>query len=99
MRSPVMNTTISRFLQAVISEYRDKCPELSRIMILKYFERINDSNIEGLGDKFQWSSNACEHCGTVFTAKNCTFRIKPQKKSRKGNKCLVKNDGKLDTTP
>ena len=66
---------------------------------MKYFERINDSNIEGLGDKFQWSSSACEHCGTVFTAKNCTFRIKPKRKRRKGKKYLVKNDSKFDTIP
>ncbi|XP_028393833.1 UPF0711 protein C18orf21 homolog [Dendronephthya gigantea] len=94
-----MNATNSRFLQAVVNEYRDKCPELSRIMTMKYFDRINDSNIEGLGEKSQWCSNACEHCGTVFTAENCTFRIKPKRRRRKGKKCLVKNDSKLDRIP
>jgi hypothetical protein len=86
-----------RFLKAVTNEYREKCPELSRIMMMKYFERLNGPNIEDFGDNFQWTSNACEHCGTIFTYRNCTFRIKPKRKRRK--KCNVKNDRNLNIIP
>ena len=87
-----------RFLQTVTNEYRDKCPELSRFMMMKYFERVNGPDAEKFSERSQ-CLNACEHCGTILTHSNCTFRIKPkQKRKKRKKKCLTK-DRTFDVIP
>ena len=88
-----------KFLQAVTNEYHEKCPELARIMMMKYFQRINAADFEDSGNSFEWifeAAKACQCCGTIFTDTNCTFRIKPKRKHRKRN---VKNGRTLDMIP
>ena len=70
------------FLQTITNEYREKCPELSRFLMMKYFERLSDQET-GPDECLQQSLNACQHCGTTFTDSNCTFRIKPKRKRKK----------------
>lgn len=89
-----------QFLRAVANEYREKCPELSRIMMMKYLEGQNALSLEDFRENFDWNLlNACEHCGTVFTDSNCTFRIKSKRKRKKNKKGYVKNDKIFDIMP
>ena len=75
-----------RFFQTVSNEYREVCPELSRIMMMKCFEHLNRQNIEDFDENFQSNLCACERCGAIFTDDNCTYRIKPKRKRRSKNK-------------
>ena len=87
-----------KFLQTVTNEYREKCPELSRFMMMKYFERVNGPDDEKISERSP-SLNACEHCGTILTHSNCTFRIKPKQKRKKRKKNCLKNDRIFDIIP
>ena len=88
------------FLHTVATEYSEKCPELSRIMMMKYFERLEKPNIEGYDREIV---EACEHCGTVFTGSNCKFRVKPKRKRKKKRCVRLQDDNKapksLDIMP
>ena len=77
-----------RFSQRVTDEYHEKCPELSRIMVLKHFD--HQTNVEDSAENFQSTFNACKHCGTIFTGTNCEFRIKPKRKRSKKKKHNLK---------
>ena len=80
-----------KFLQGVAKEYHKKCPELSRIMMVKHFDdRL--TNMKDSEQNYQSILNVCGHCGSLFTGRNCTFRIKPKRKRRKRKKHNVENN-------
>ena len=86
-----------RFVQAVTNEYREKCPELARIVMMKHIRRINSAGFEDSGDikRFFKAAKACQCCGTIFTATNCTFRIKPKRKHTKRKNMISKSSNFL----
>lgn len=69
------------FHLTVANEYRGKCPELSRMMMVKCSTTTQGSLLARFLENYR--GKLCEHCGTVFTASNCSFRIKPRRKRRK----------------
>ena len=69
------------FHLTVANEYRQRCPELSRMMMVKCSTTAQGSLLAEFLENYR--GKLCEHCGTVFTASNCSFRIKPRRKRRK----------------
>ena len=65
------------FRSTVAAKYSEKCPELSRIMMLEPLTKTHEENIKDLRERF------CEHCATPFTATNSTFRLKSKHKRKK----------------
>ena len=90
-RLHVMAARKLKFLQGVAKEYHKKCPELSRIMMVKHFDdRL--TNMKDSEENYQSTLNVCGHCGSLFTGRNCTFRIKPKRKCRRRKKHNVQNN-------